>query len=174
MTTGCPFRRARTTGWSRRERRGSCCAAVAPRAAHGWAGAERTGGPEGPADMDGSVVAVGEADWLCVGFVFLLCRFIVLVFASVARARTLCTASCSRLLRLLLPGWLVVLVPGLATIAMTSGCVKLRKNGRARRPSWLSVHGPHPLVCLLPHTCERTQSLWCTLLVRSACLPACL
>ena len=43
---------------SRREREGSCCAAAWPRAAHGRAGAEGLGGPEGPAGMDGSVVAV--------------------------------------------------------------------------------------------------------------------
>ena len=45
---------------SRRERGGSCCAAAWPHATGGcsWAGAEGTGGAEGPTGTDGSVVAV--------------------------------------------------------------------------------------------------------------------
>ena len=45
---------------------GRCLAAAWPRAARGWAGAEGTGGPEGPADITGSVVAVAPALWTTV------------------------------------------------------------------------------------------------------------
>ena len=69
----------------RRERRGNCCAASWPRSSHARVGAEGTGGPEGPADMDGSVVAVAMVA-VAAGVAALLTAVVATAVAAAAPA----------------------------------------------------------------------------------------